>query len=140
MNRFFLLIWTISEIKNSISVNQKSISVKKTLHISKMQFTDMKKTISVTPLLLIYMALTTPDALGSPLLLHRTSFPPPPSERPSLPKQSPPAQSAHVPLTAVAISAVPSSAHITPAGAQPSPFALPSFVKGCAHQSSRTNF
>jgi hypothetical protein len=45
-----------------------------------------------------------------------TSFLPPPSERPSLPKQSPPAQSAHAPLTAVAISTVHRSAHITPAG------------------------
>ena len=51
----------------------------------------------------------------------------------------PPAQSAHVPLTAVAISAVPSSAHITPAGAHPIPFALPGLAKGCA-QSSRTSF
>ena len=30
------------------------------------------------------------SALGSPLSLHPTSFLPPPSERPSLPKQSPP--------------------------------------------------
>ena len=77
--------------------------------------------------------------LISPLSLYMTSFLPPPSERPSLPKQSLPAQSAHAPLTAVAISAVPRSAHITPAGTHPSPFALPSLAKGCA-QSSRTHF
>jgi nicotinamidase-related amidase len=60
-----------------------------------------------------------------------TSFLPPPSERPSLPKQSPPAQSAHAPLTAAAISTVHTrSAHITPAGTHPSPFALPSLAKG----------
>ena len=79
------------------------------------------------------------SSLGSPLSLYMTSFLPPPSERPSLPKQSPPAQSAHAPLTAVAISTVHRSAHITPAGTHPSPFALPSLAKGCA-QSSRTRF
>ena len=79
------------------------------------------------------------SSLESPLSLYMTSFLPPPSERPSLPKQSPPAQSAHAPLTAVAISTVHRSAHITPAGTHPSPFALPSLAKGCA-QSSRTRF
>ena len=52
------------------------------------------------------------SALWSLLSLHPTSFLSPPSERPSLSKQSPPAQSARAPLTAVAISAVPSSAHV----------------------------
>ena len=77
------------------------------------------------------------SSLGSPLSLYMTSFLPPPSERPSLPKQSPPAQSAYVHLTAVAILAVPSSAHITPAVDHPSPFEY--LAKGCA-QPNRTSF
>ena len=71
------------------------------------------------------------SALGSPLSLHPTSFLPPPSERPSLPRQSPQAQSVHAPLKAVAISAAPSSAHITPAVAHPGPVALPILPQPC---------
>jgi hypothetical protein len=71
------------------------------------------------------------SSLGSPLSLDRTSLLPPPSERPSLPRQSPQAQSVHAPLTAVAISAAPSSAHITPAVAHPSPVALPILPQPC---------
>ena len=74
------------------------------------------------------------SSLGLPLSLYMTSFLPPPSERPSLPKQSPPAQSAHVPLTAVAISEILSSAHITPAGDHPSPFEYPASPRAALSQ------
>jgi hypothetical protein len=60
---FNLLIWIdfftdMDDIKNKIFISASKSKIhinKKKAHISKMQFTDMKKSISVTPPLLIWL-------------------------------------------------------------------------------------